>query len=64
MNATTSTLSFLDKEKLTTGFGEEIINPTSYEDVLVQAGLNWTVDTHPAFTEFNGRKIEIPNAQK
>lgn len=58
---TTGSLDFLDKEKLTTGFGEKIVNPESYEDVLVQSGLNWTVDTHPAFTEVAGKKIEIPN---
>ena len=54
-------LEFLNKEKLHTGFGEEIVNATSYNDVLVQAGLNWTVDTHPLFTEINGKKIEVPN---
>ena len=53
-------LSFLNKEKLRTGFGEEI-TATSYDEVLTQAGLNWTVDTHPAFTEIDGKKIEVPN---
>lgn len=52
-------LDFLTKEKLHRGFGEEI-TATSYDQVLVQAGLNWTVDTHPAFTEIDGKKIEIP----
>lgn len=55
-----SDLSFLNKEKLHTGFGEEIVNAKSYDDVLVQAGLNWTVDTHQAYTEINGKRIDIP----
>lgn len=55
-------LDFLQKEKLTTGFGEEI-TASSYDQVLVQAGLNWTVDAQPAFTEFNGKKIEIPGTK-
>ena len=38
-------LTFLTKEKLDTGFGEQIVAPTSYEDILKQAGLNWTVTT-------------------
>ena len=54
-------LDFLNKEKLHTGFGEEIVDAKSYNDVLVQAGLNWTVGTHPAFTEIDGKKIEVPN---
>ena len=54
-------LDFLSKEKLHTGFGEEIVDAKSYNDVLVQAGLNWTVGTHPAFTEIDGKKIEVPN---
>lgn len=54
-------LSFLDKEKLHTGFGEVISNAKSYDDVLVQAGLNWTVDTHPVYTEINGKQIVVPN---
>lgn len=57
MNAT---LDFLNKEKLHTGFGENIVDAKSYDDVLVQAGLNWTVDTYPLFTEVNGTKVEIP----
>lgn len=56
-------LEFLTKEKLHTGFGEKIENATSYDDVLKQSGLNWTVDAQPAFTEFNGKKIEIPGAK-
>ena len=53
-------LDFLTKEKLTTGFGNEIINPTSYEDILHQAALDWTVETHPAYTNINGRMVAIP----
>lgn len=56
-------LDFLNKEKTKTGFGETIENASSYDDVLRQAGLNWTVDAQPAFTEFEGRKIEIPGAK-
>lgn len=56
-------LEFLTKEKLHTGFGEKIENATSYDDVLKQSGLNWTVDAQPAFTEFDGKKIEIPGAK-
>lgn len=55
-------LSFLQKEKLHTGFGEQIIDAKSYDDVLVQAGLNWTVSAHPVFTEFNGKSIEVPGS--
>lgn len=55
-------LSFLDKEKLHTGFGEVIVNATSYDDVLAQAGLNWTVSAHPVYTEVNGKQIEVPGS--
>lgn len=54
-------LDFLEKEKLHTGFGNVIKDANSYDDVLRQAGLNWSVDTYPAYTELNGKKIEIPN---
>ena len=54
-------LSFLNKEKLHTGFGEPIINATSYDDVLKQAGLNWTVDVHPAYAKIGNDMIEIPD---
>ena len=56
-------LDFLNKEKLHTGFGEEIVDAKSYNDVLVQAGLNWTVSSHDTFTEFNGQSIKIPNTK-
>lgn len=52
-------LEFLDKEKLHTGFGE-VITAKDYNEVLAQAGLNWTVDTHPLYTEVDGKRIEIP----
>lgn len=55
-------LSFLQKEKLHTGFGEKIIDAKSYDDVLVQAGLNWTVSAHPVYTEVNGKQIEVPGS--
>ncbi len=59
----TNDLSFLNKEKLHTGFGEEIKNPSSYNDVLDQAGLNWTVSANPVFTEFMGKMIKVPNSK-
>lgn len=55
-------LSFLDKEKLHTGFGEVIVNAKSYDGVLAQAGLNWTVSAHPVYTEVNGKQIEVPGS--
>lgn len=55
-------LSFLDKEKLHTGFGEVIVNATSYNDVLTQAGLNWTVSAQPVYTEINGKQLEVPGS--
>lgn len=55
-------LDFLVKEKLHTGFGE-VISATAYDDVLMQAGLNWTVDAHPAYTDIGGKKIEIPGTK-
>lgn len=55
-------LSFLDKEKLHTGFGEVIVDAKSYDDVLAQAGLNWTVSAHPVYTEVNGKQIEVPGS--
>ena len=58
-----SDLSFLTKEKLSTGFGEQIVAPTSYGDILHQAGLDWTVGTHDTFADVNGTMIKIPNAQ-
>ena len=56
-------LTFLNKEKLHTGFGEKIVNASSYDDVLKQAGLNWTVAAHPAYTEVDGKQIEIPGSK-
>lgn len=55
-------LSFLDKEKLHTGFGEVIVDAKSYDDVLAQAGLNWTVSAHPVYTEVNGKQLEVPGS--
>ena len=54
-------LTFLDKEKLHTGFGEEIKNPKNYQDILQQAGLDWTVKVHPAYVDYNGTMIKVPN---
>lgn len=56
-----SNLDFLEKEKLHTGFGNKIVNANEYEDVLHQAGLDWTVNTHPAYAMVNGKMIEVPN---
>lgn len=56
-------LSFLKKEKLHTGFGNEIIAPKGYDDVLHQAGLDWTVQARPIFTNVDGTVIEIPNSK-
>ena len=53
-------LTFLDKEKLHTGFGEVITDAKSYDDVLTQAGLNWTVCSRPLYTEINGKQVLIP----
>lgn len=55
-------LSFLDKEKLHNGFGEVIVSAKSYDDVLAQAGLNWTVSAHPVYTEVNGKQLEVPGS--
>lgn len=56
-------LSFLNKEKLHTGFGEIITNASSYDDVLTQAGLNWTVSTRPvAAIDEDGTPILIPGS--
>lgn len=65
-------LSFLNKEKLHTGFGEKIVNATSYDDVLTQAGLNWTVsavgtaaiDTDGSIITIPGRNTIIRNEDK
>lgn len=54
-------LDFLNKEKLTTGFGNVITDAKTYDDVLVQAGLNWTVNAHPMYTEVDGTQIVVPN---
>ena len=53
-------LDFLTRTKLETGFGTDIVNATSYEDVLYQAGLDWTVEACKTYTELNGTSIEIP----
>lgn len=53
-------LNFLDSNKLKTGFGNEIVNATSYEDALNQSGLNWTVSMRDAYADFDGKKILIP----
>lgn len=58
-----SNLSFLQTEKAHTGFGNEIVNASSYEEVLEQAGLNWTVSSHPVFTELGGLPIAIPKTK-
>lgn len=52
-------LEFLTKEKLHTGFGNEI-TAKSYDEVLVQAGLDWTVDVHPTYTKVGDSFIEVP----
>lgn len=52
-------LEFLQKEKLRTGFGEEI-TAKSYDGILTQAGLDWTVNVHPAYASYNGKMIEVP----
>src|SRR5574344_1346747 len=55
------TLSFLNKEKLHTGFGEVIKDATSYSDVLTQAGLDWSVSVIPAAgIDTDGSTILIP----
>ena len=56
-----SDLDFLKKEKLHTGFGNEINGAKSYDDILKQAGLDWTVNVHPTYTEYNGTMIKVPN---
>jgi len=54
-------LTFLNKEKLHTGFGEHVVNASSYDDVLVQAGLNWSVSAVPtAAIDVDGSIITIP----
>lgn len=55
-----SNLEFLNVEHARTGFGQEIMNAESYDDVLRQAGLNWTVAKHPAYTQIDGRMVAIP----
>ena len=52
-------LDFLDKEKLHTGFGN-VIDAKSYDEALVQAGLNWEVEARPVFFEAGASRIEIP----
>ena len=52
-------LDFLTKEKLHTGFGETI-TAKSYDGILKQAGLDWSVNVHPAFADFNGTMIPVP----
>lgn len=61
-----SDLSFLNKEKLHTGFGQEIIGAKSYNEVLNQAGLDWTVNAFPTYTTYvdedgNEEQVLIPN---
>ena len=51
---------FLNSNKLKSGFGNDIINSSSYEDTLNQAGLNWTVSMQDAYADVNGKKILIP----
>lgn len=55
-------LDFLEKEKLHTGFGETI-TAKDYDGILTQAGLNWTVDAHPAYADVNGTMIAIPKTK-
>ena len=57
-----SDLDFLKKEKLRTGFGNEINDPKNYDDILKQAGLNWTVNVHPTYADYNGQMIRVPNS--
>jgi len=56
-------LSFLTKEKLHTGFGEAIVNPTGYEDILEQTGMNWNVTSCDTYAEVDGTKLLIPNTK-
>ena len=54
-------LDFLNKEKLTTGFGNIISDAKTYDEVLTQAGLNWTVAARPMYTDIDGTQIVVPN---
>lgn len=42
------------------GLGNRVDSSISIDDMLVAAGLNWTVDPHDTFTEINGKRIQLP----
>lgn len=55
-------LSFLTKERLHTGFGQNISTAKSIDEALDMAGLNWNVEQKPvAFMDSFGKYIPIEN---
>lgn len=52
-------LDFLNKEQLTTGIGN-VINAKSYDEALVQAGLDWEVEAQDVYTKCGDTEIAFP----
>ena len=57
-----SNLSFLNKEQLRTGFGQDISMAKTVDEALELAGLNWTVEQRPImFPDAYGNLIQMEN---
>lgn len=58
-------LDFLDKEKLSTGFGEDLSDVTDYNDLIHKAGLDWEVEARPVYYKNDqGFFVEVPGTKE
>ena len=58
-------LEFLNKEKITVGFGEDLSGVTNYEDLIHTAGLDWEVEARPVYYKNDqGFFVEVPGAKE
>lgn len=58
-------LEFLNKEKLETGFGEDLSGVTNYNDLINAAGLDWEVEARPVYYKNDqGFFVEVPGAKE
>jgi len=58
-------LEFLNKEKLHTGFGEDLSKVNNYEDLIHTAGLDWEVEARPVYYKNDqGMFVEVPGTKE
>lgn len=68
MSANVETLMYVSNEENNRfvpwhGLGTAVEEAPTSADAIRLAGLDWSVNPHPIFTEFGGVNIEIPNAK-